>query len=97
MEEACTAVQGKGCPLSSVWGFANSTLWHVSKGWPTIVLQWHMTIHALKFQSIVVPYGIVVHHFGLLEGRGMILLCYGKAVCGVTDGSFSNWCVQPVW
>ena len=59
------------CPLSYVWGFVDGTARPIRR--PTegrrLFYSGHKRIHALKFQSVVTPFGIIVHLFGPVDGR----------------------------
>ena len=67
----CAAVHASGTPLPQCWGFVDGT---VRKLCRPIRLQQevcngHKRIHAIKFQSVVSPNGLIVHLFGPLPGR----------------------------
>ena len=70
MEEACAAVQGKGSSLPNVWGFVDGIfrrICHPRNG-QRLFYNGHKGIHGLKFQSVITPFGIVVHLYGPVEG-----------------------------
>ena len=65
------AIYNKGAPLRNCWGFIDGTARPICK--PSVhqkvVYSGHKRIHALKFQSVVLPNGIIGHMFGPIEGR----------------------------
>ena len=65
------AVADKGAPLLNVWGFIDGTVRGICrpKSYQQSVFNGHKRIHALKFQSIVAPNGVIVDLFGPIEGR----------------------------
>ena len=71
MEEACAAVQGKGSPLPNVWGFVDGTIRRICRprNGQRLFYNEHKRIHGLQFQSVVTPFGIVVHLYGPVEGK----------------------------
>ena len=58
-------------PLCNVWGFIDGTVRPICR--PTVgqrlVYNGHKRIHALKFQSVSTPDGIIAHLYGPVEGR----------------------------
>ena len=65
------AVHAKGAPLTNCWGFIDGTARPICR--PSIhqrkVYSGHKRVHALKFQSIQVPNGIIAHMYGPIEGH----------------------------
>jgi nuclease HARBI1 len=65
------AIQGKGAPLDRCWGFIDGTVRPICR--PTRmqrhVFNGHKRVHALKYQSVVCPDGIIVHMSKPLEGK----------------------------
>lgn len=59
-------ISGKGSPLDNCFGFIDGTVWPVSR--PRIgqraVYNGHKRIHALKFQSLALPNGLIGNIFG---------------------------------
>ena len=68
--EACTVV-GARCPLQNVWGFIDGTVRRSARPveGQRLFYSGHKRCHALKFQSITTPFGIIAHLFGPVEGR----------------------------
>lgn len=70
-ERFADAVHQKGAPLSRCWGFIDGTVRPITR--PGVdqrqVYNGHKRVHALKFQSVVTPDGIIVHLSGPWVGR----------------------------
>ncbi|RDX41131.1 hypothetical protein OH76DRAFT_1412383 [Lentinus brumalis] len=65
------AIRAAGAPLSTVWGFIDCTLRHIarpSRG-QQAAYSGYKKFHALKYQAVVIPNGIIAHLFGPWEGR----------------------------
>jgi hypothetical protein len=66
-----SAIASKGAPLNTIIGFIDGTTREICR--PTYFQRTcyngHKKYHALKFQSIVSPDGIILHLFGPIEGR----------------------------
>lgn len=71
LEELCQAVQNKGAPLQNCWGFVDGTPKQICR--PTIgqrvFFSGHKRYHCIKFQTVGLPNGIIVHLSGPYEGR----------------------------
>ena len=65
------AVYAKGCPLSNVAVFIDATIRRVCR--PSVGQQaaysGYRKYHAVKYQNLVAPDGLIVHQFGPVEGR----------------------------
>ena len=65
------AIHAAGAPLTTILGFIDCTIWHICR--PTlyqrIAYSGHKKFHALKFQAVQLPNGLIGHLFGLVEGR----------------------------
>ena len=59
----CAAIAGKGGTLDNCFGFVDGTVRPVSKPGEqqTIVYNGHKRVHALKFQSVAVPNGLIAN------------------------------------
>ena len=61
----------KGAPLKNCIGFVDGTVRLICR--PTrhqrVCYNGHKRIHALKFQSVVIPCGLIAHLYGPVEGR----------------------------
>ena len=60
-----------GAPLRNCWGFVDGTVRPISRPGRNqrIVYNGHKKVHALKFQSVVAPNGLVANLFGPVEGK----------------------------
>ena len=65
------AVANKGAPLDRIWGFIDGTVRGICrpKYHQQAVFNGHKRIHALKFQSVVCPNGLIADLYGPMEGR----------------------------
>lgn len=65
------AIYDAGAPLRAVWGFIDCTIRRLCR--PTwyqrVAYNGHKKIHALKYQAVMLPNGIVGHLNGPYEGR----------------------------
>ena len=64
-------IHNKGAPLQNCIGFVDGTVRPICR--PTryqrVCFNGHRRIHALKFQSVVIPCGLITHLYGPVEGR----------------------------
>ena len=69
LEEGAEAVL-RHCPLPQVWGFIDGTVRLIPRPIQDQRLFYnsHKHVHALKFQTVMSPFGIMVHLFGPVEG-----------------------------
>ena len=71
LEKYCTAIVRKGSSLQNCFGFIDGTLRAISR--PGVnqktVYNGHKKVHALKFQSAVLPNAIIAHMYGPVEGK----------------------------
>ena len=65
------AIKRKGAPLDRCWGFIDGTVRPICRPirLQRYVFSGHKRVHALKYQSVVCPDGIIAHMFGPLEGK----------------------------
>ena len=65
------AIHQKGAALDNCWGFVDGTVRPICK--PNqdqrAVYNGHKRVHAIKFQSVVTPNGLIANLFGPVEGR----------------------------
>lgn len=66
LEEYAEAVAAKGSPLRNCFGFIDGTVRPISRPGEAqkAVYNGHKRIHALKFQSVTLPNGLIAHLFG---------------------------------
>ena len=71
LEEYCLAIKNRGAPLDNCFGFVDGTVRPITRPGRNqrTVYNGHKKVHALKFQSIALPTGIIGHLFGPIEGR----------------------------
>ena len=71
LEAYAATIHAKGAPLTNCFGFIDGTVRPICR--PTryqrVCYNGHKRVHALKFQSIVLPNGLIGHLFGPIEGR----------------------------
>ena len=65
------AIHAKGAALDNCWGFVYGTVRPVCRPdqLQRVLYNGHKRIHALKFQSIVAPNGLIANLFGHVEGK----------------------------
>ena len=70
-DEFAQAIQDQGAPLGNVWGFIDGTVRPICrpKHHQQLVYNGHKRTHALKFQAVVAPNGLIANLFGPFEGR----------------------------
>ena len=64
-------VYDKGVPLDNCWGFVDGTVRAVSRPGihQRVLYNGHKRYHALKFQSVVAPNGLIANLYGPVEGK----------------------------
>ena len=67
----CEAVRAKGCPLPFCWGFIDGTVRKMCRPirHQREIFNGHHRVHSLKFQSVVIPNGLIANLFGPMSGR----------------------------
>ena len=70
LEIFANKIHSKEAPLDNCWGFVDGTVRPVCRPGHNqrIIYNGHKRIHALKFQSIVAPNGLIANLFGPVEG-----------------------------
>ncbi|XP_065065311.1 uncharacterized protein LOC135691389 [Rhopilema esculentum] len=65
------AIHNRGAALDNCWGFIDGTVRPICrpKDNQREVYNGHKRVHALKFQSVVTPNGLIANLFGPVEGR----------------------------
>ena len=66
LETYCEAIHQKGAPLENCWGFIDGTVRPICRPMKNqrTVYNGHKRIHAIKFQSVVTPNGLIANLFG---------------------------------
>lgn len=78
--EFSQSIYRKGAALDNCWGFIDGTVRPVSRPGEhqRVLYNGHKRVHAIKFQSVVAPNGLIANLFGPVEGRrhdsGMLAL-----------------------
>ena len=64
-------VHNKGAPLNNCWGFVDGTVRPVCRPGVNqrVLYNGHKKVHAIKFQAVVAPNGMVANLFGPIERR----------------------------
>ncbi|XP_028416835.1 uncharacterized protein LOC114541044 [Dendronephthya gigantea] len=67
----CEATHERDGALDNCWGFIDGTVRPICRpeNNQRHVFNGHKRTHALKYQSVVVPSGLIVHMFGPMEGK----------------------------
>ena len=87
------SMHNAGAPLENCWGFVDGTVRPVCR--PSkhqrLLYNGHKRIHAIKFQSVVAPNGLIANLYGPVEGRqhesGM--LAKSRLLTSLQEHSFS--------
>ncbi|XP_066928992.1 uncharacterized protein [Clytia hemisphaerica] len=71
LQEYADAIHAKGAALQNCWGFVDGTVRPICRPGEhqRVVYNGHKRVHALKFQSVVAPNGLIANLFGPMEGR----------------------------
>ena len=71
LEEYCDVIHAKGAPLTNCFGFVDGTVRPICRPGTNqrVVYNGHKRVHALKFQSLALPNGLIGNMYGPLEGR----------------------------
>lgn len=71
LEEYAGIIHEKGAALDFCWGFIDGTVRPVCRPGQNqrVLYNGHKRIHTIKFQSVVIPNGLISHLFGPVEGK----------------------------
>ena len=87
------AVHARGATLDNCWGFVDGTVRPIChpKRNQRLVYNGHKRVHALKFQSVVAPNGLIANVYGPVEGRrhDSAMLAMSGLLTQVEEYSFS--------
>jgi len=76
LESYADAIDSKGSPLCNCFGFIDGTVRPIC--WPDqnqrVVYNWHKQVHGLKYQSVVLPNGMIANMYGPV-GNCFNLIC----------------------
>lgn len=71
LQEYANAITRQGSPLTNCFGFIDGTVRPICRPGENqrIVYNGHKRVHALKFQSVALPNGLIANLYGPVEGR----------------------------
>lgn len=71
LAEYAEAVHEYGAPLTGIWGFIDCTIRHICRPshFQRAAYNGYKKYHALKYQAVLLPNGIIGHLYGPVEGR----------------------------
>nr|GAT45576.1 predicted protein [Mycena chlorophos] len=71
LQQYADAIYEAGAPLDSIWGFIDCTIRPVCRPHhlQRIVYNGYKKVHALKYQAVKLPNGLIGHLYGPMEGR----------------------------
>ncbi|XP_046840374.1 uncharacterized protein LOC124434526 [Xenia sp. Carnegie-2017] len=71
LEEFATVIHQKGAALNNCWGFIDGTVRPVARPGrlQRTLYNGHKKVHAIKFQSIATPSGMIANLYGPVEGK----------------------------
>ena len=71
LQSFADAIHNRGAALNNCWGFVDGTVRPICR--PSrnqrVAYNGHKRVHAIKFQSVVAPNGLVANLYGPVEGR----------------------------
>ena len=69
--EFCNAIHDSGAPLSNCFGFVDGTVRPICRPGEhqRVMYNGHKRVHAIKFQSVATPNGLIANLFGPVEGK----------------------------
>lgn len=71
LQEYAEVIHEKGAALENCWGFIDGTVRAISRPRRNqrVMYNGHKKMHAIKFQSIVAPNGLIANLYGPVEGK----------------------------
>jgi hypothetical protein len=71
LEQYANAIRERGSPLVNCLGFVDGTVRQICRPgkMQRVVYNGHKRVHALKFQSVALPNGLIANLYGPVEGR----------------------------
>ena len=77
LESYARAIDLKGSPLSNCFGFIDGTVRPICRPEQNqrIVYNGHKRVHGLKYQSVVLPNGMIANMYGPVGNHGFNLIC----------------------
>ena len=76
LQRFADAVYSKGAALKNCWGFIDGTVRPISRRGEhqRVMYNGHKRVHAIKFQSVVVPNGLIANLYGPV-GKTILIHC----------------------
>ena len=83
LQRHANALYNKGAPLNNCWGFVDGTVRPVSRPGQNqrAVYNGHKRVHAITFQLVATPDGLVALLHGPYEGKSMTVASFRNLVC----------------
>ena len=77
LESYARAIDSKGSPLPNCFGFIDGTVRPICRPEQNqrIVYNGHKRVHGLKYQSVVLPNGMIANMYGPVGNHGFHLIC----------------------
>ena len=71
LQHYANVIHNKGAPLHTCWGFVDGTVRRICRPGTNqrVMYNGHKKVHAIKFQSVVAPNGMVANLYGPMEGK----------------------------
>ena len=71
LERYCQVIHNHGAPLNNCWAFVDGTVRRVCRPGSNqrVLYNGHKKVHAIKFQAVSTPNGLVANLFGPVEGK----------------------------
>ena len=71
LQRYCQVIHDLGAPLDDCWAFVDGTVRRLCRPGKNqrVLYNGHKKVHAIKFQSVVTPNGLVANLFGPVEGK----------------------------
>ena len=71
LEQYCQTIHNSGASLQNCWGFVDGTLVNICRPgeFQRLFFNGYKRVHAVKFQSVVTPNGLIANLFGPIKGR----------------------------
>ena len=83
LEDFALAVHGKGAALENCWGFVDWTVCPICRPGENqrVMYNGHKRVHALKFQSVVAPNGLIANLYGPV---GKLMRLFASLYCNAS-------------
>ena len=83
LEDFALAVHGKGAALENCWGFVDGTVRPICRPGENqrVMYNGHTRVHALKFQSVAAPNGLIANLYGPV---GKLMRLFASFYCNAS-------------